>query len=150
MVQSPLQYSLQWMIWNNQQLPTLVEGVRNKLECLSLASLSSLVKSWWVRPDAYPKVEHLIGASLRQTHIPNWKDLTGTSTGILKAPNFLKRFSFSWCRFYINRRSRLECFTWQSFLAEPNIFEIGQEPPGTADRHCSGRGMTLSANITLG
>ncbi len=32
----------------------------NKLDCLSLASLSSLVECLWVRPGAsYPRVEHL-------------------------------------------------------------------------------------------
>ncbi len=30
-----------------------------KVECLSLASLFSLVKCWWVRSGAYPRVEHL-------------------------------------------------------------------------------------------
>jgi hypothetical protein len=33
-----------------------------KLERLSLASLSSLVKCLWVRPGAYPRLEHLEGA----------------------------------------------------------------------------------------
>jgi hypothetical protein len=36
----------------------------NKLECLSLASLSGLAYYLWVRPGAYPRVEHLKGASL--------------------------------------------------------------------------------------
>jgi hypothetical protein len=31
----------------------------NKLECLSLASLSILVQYLWVRPGAYPRAEHL-------------------------------------------------------------------------------------------
>jgi hypothetical protein len=35
--------------------------IENKLECLLLASLSSLVKRLWVRPGAYPRVEHLKG-----------------------------------------------------------------------------------------
>ncbi len=39
---------------------------RNKLECLSLASLSSLVYYLWVRPGAYPRVEHFKGASLKK------------------------------------------------------------------------------------
>ncbi len=38
---------------------------RNKLECLSLASLSILVLCLWVRPGAYLRVEHLKVASLR-------------------------------------------------------------------------------------
>jgi hypothetical protein len=42
----------------------VITDFRNKLECLSLASLSSLVKSLWVRLGAYPKVEHLKGYSL--------------------------------------------------------------------------------------
>jgi hypothetical protein len=33
-------------------------------ECLSMASFSSLVQCLWVRPGAYPRVEHLTGASL--------------------------------------------------------------------------------------
>ena len=37
-------------------------NVPNKLECLSLTRLSSLV---WVKPGAYPIVENLKGASLR-------------------------------------------------------------------------------------
>ncbi len=36
---------------------------RNKLERLSLASISSLVKRLWVRPRAYPRVEHLKGTN---------------------------------------------------------------------------------------
>ncbi len=36
----------------------------NKLECLSLASLSILVSCLWLRPGAYPKLEYLKGASL--------------------------------------------------------------------------------------
>jgi hypothetical protein len=39
--------------------------VKNKLECLSLAGLTSLVKCLWVRPGAYPREEYLKGASLR-------------------------------------------------------------------------------------
>jgi hypothetical protein len=39
----------------------------NELECLSLASLSSLL-------EAYRRVEHLMGASL------GWKGLSGTNT----------------------------------------------------------------------
>ncbi len=38
-----------------------------RLECLSLASLSSLVHCLWARPGAYPTVEHLKGGSLRKT-----------------------------------------------------------------------------------
>ena len=37
----------------------------NKLERLSLASIHSLVLCLWVRPGAYPIVEHLKGASLQ-------------------------------------------------------------------------------------
>jgi hypothetical protein len=36
----------------------------NKLVCLSLASLSSLVYCLWERPGAYTRVEYLKGASL--------------------------------------------------------------------------------------
>ncbi len=43
------------------------------LECLSLASLSSLVLCLCVRPGAYPKEEQLEGASLRQI---GWKGLS--------------------------------------------------------------------------
>jgi hypothetical protein len=35
----------------------------NKLEFLSLASLSSLLQFLWVRPGAYPRVEYQMGAS---------------------------------------------------------------------------------------
>jgi hypothetical protein len=38
---------------------------RNKLECLSLASLCNIVYLW-IRPGAYPKVELLKGAILEQ------------------------------------------------------------------------------------
>ncbi len=31
---------------------------------MSLASISSLVLCFWIRPEAYPKAEHLKGASL--------------------------------------------------------------------------------------
>jgi hypothetical protein len=36
----------------------------NKVECLFLAGFSSLPIYLWVRPGAYPRVEHLKGASL--------------------------------------------------------------------------------------
>jgi hypothetical protein len=42
---------------------------RNKLECLSLSRFSSLVLCLWVRPEAYPRVEHLKGASLLQKSV---------------------------------------------------------------------------------
>jgi hypothetical protein len=36
------------------------DGIHNtKLACLSLANLSSLVYSFWVRPGSYRRVEHL-------------------------------------------------------------------------------------------
>jgi hypothetical protein len=38
--------------------------ILNKIVCLSLASLSSLVQCLSVSPVAYPRVEHLKGASL--------------------------------------------------------------------------------------
>jgi hypothetical protein len=41
-------------------------NVCNKLECLSLADLSSLVSSLWVGPETYLRVECLKGVSLRQ------------------------------------------------------------------------------------
>jgi len=59
---------------------------RYKLECLFLASLSNLVQCLWVRSGAYPSVEHLKSASLRQTlalftNITlSWKGLPGTNT----------------------------------------------------------------------
>ncbi len=40
-------------------------NVHNKLECLFLTRLSSLVKCFSVRPGAYPGVEHLESATLR-------------------------------------------------------------------------------------
>jgi hypothetical protein len=58
---------------------------RKKLECLSLASFSSLVMCLWVRPGAYPRVEHL-GASLSlASALPantrlGWKVSPGTNT----------------------------------------------------------------------
>jgi len=58
---------------------------RNKIEHLSLASFSSLVKCLWVKPRAYPRVEHLKVASLGQAlALPanirrNWKSLSGTN-----------------------------------------------------------------------
>ncbi len=39
---------------------------RNKPECLSLASLSSLVKCLWVRPGAYPRVEPRVGSGVKK------------------------------------------------------------------------------------
>jgi hypothetical protein len=39
----------------------------DKLECLSLASLSSLVCCLWARPGAYPTVSRLKGGTLRKT-----------------------------------------------------------------------------------
>jgi len=53
---------------------------------LSLPSLSSLVLSLKIRPGAYPRVEHLKGASLRKAlALPanislGWKGLAGTTT----------------------------------------------------------------------
>jgi hypothetical protein len=58
----------------------------NKLECLSLARLSSLVYSLWARPGAYPRVEHLKGSSIGQAPILptnirlSWKGLAGANT----------------------------------------------------------------------
>ncbi len=43
---------LEWDTW-------LFTNFRNKLECLSQATLSSQVKCLWVRPGAYSRVEHL-------------------------------------------------------------------------------------------
>ncbi len=57
----------------------------NKQEYLSLASLSILVYCLWVRTGAYPRVEHLKGASLGYalalpTNIRlGWKGLPGTN-----------------------------------------------------------------------
>jgi len=57
-----------------------------KLECLSQAGLSSLVKCLWVRPSAHARVEHLKDASLSwaqalQANIAIvWKGLPGTNT----------------------------------------------------------------------
>ncbi len=59
-------------------------------QCLTLASLSSLVQCLWVRPGTYPKVEHLKGASLGQAPaLPTntrlgWKGLPGTNTSLLQ------------------------------------------------------------------
>ncbi len=56
------------------------------LECLSLATLPSLVLSLSVRPGAYPQVEHLQGPSLGQATAllanirQHWKGLLGTNT----------------------------------------------------------------------
>ncbi len=53
---------------------------------VSQTSLSSLVKYLWVRPGAYPRVEHLKGALLSQTQVSpanirlGWKGLPGTHT----------------------------------------------------------------------
>ncbi len=58
----------------------------NKLECLSLATISSLVYCLWVRPGAHPRVEHLKCSSLRKAlALPanirlGWKGLPGTNT----------------------------------------------------------------------
>jgi hypothetical protein len=48
----------------------------NKLECLLLAGLSSLVLCLWVRPGAFPKGEHLKG----HTH-KHWKRLDRPARG---------------------------------------------------------------------
>jgi hypothetical protein len=59
---------------------------RNKLECLSLASLSSLVRCLWARPGAYSRGEHQKGVSLRlapalpSSTILSWKGLQGANT----------------------------------------------------------------------
>jgi len=59
---------------------------RNKLECLSLASLSSLVYCLWDSPGFYPKVEHLKGYSmgLAPALLTNirlgWKGFPGANT----------------------------------------------------------------------
>ncbi len=44
-------------------------NVRDKFDCLSLAGLSGLVYCFWVRPGAYPRVEHLRRAAPR----PYWQ-----------------------------------------------------------------------------
>jgi hypothetical protein len=41
----------------------------DKIECSSEAGLSSLVKCFWVRPGAYPIVEHPKGISLGLTPV---------------------------------------------------------------------------------
>ncbi len=58
----------------------------NKREHLFLASLSNLVQCLWVRPGAYPRVEHLKGACYLGWHLalpanirPGWKGLPGTN-----------------------------------------------------------------------
>ncbi len=57
----------------------------NKLERLSLASLSSLVYGLWARPRAYPRVEHLKDSSigyalaLPTNNRLGWKGLPGTN-----------------------------------------------------------------------
>ncbi len=51
----------------------------NKLECLSVASLSSLVWCLWVRSGAYPKVEHLKGDS--QVRFALLKELNDKNVG---------------------------------------------------------------------
>jgi hypothetical protein len=43
-----------------------VTTFHKKLERFSLASLSSLVQCLWIRSGAYPRVEHLSGASFEQ------------------------------------------------------------------------------------
>jgi hypothetical protein len=61
-------------------------NVANKLECLFLASLFSLVSCLLVRPGVYLRVEHLQSASLTEAQaLPTtiklgWKGLQGTST----------------------------------------------------------------------
>ena len=61
----------------------VIYGFRNKLECFSLASLSSLV--YVCGPGAYPREEHMKGASLGQTlALPanirlGWKGLPRTN-----------------------------------------------------------------------
>jgi hypothetical protein len=42
---------------------------RNKLECLSLRSLSSLVYCLQAMPGAYPRLEHLEGSPLGQAPV---------------------------------------------------------------------------------
>ncbi len=42
-------------------------NVHNEIEFLSLAGLSILIKCVWVRPGAYPRVEHLKGDSIGLT-----------------------------------------------------------------------------------
>jgi hypothetical protein len=43
----------------------LLMNAHFKLECLSLEGLHGLVQCLWARPGAYPRTEHLQGASLK-------------------------------------------------------------------------------------
>ncbi len=43
---------------------SVIYEFRHKLECLSIASLYSLVYCLWARPGAYPIVKHLNGSSI--------------------------------------------------------------------------------------
>jgi hypothetical protein len=60
--------------------------VHNKLECFTLAGFLSLLKCFWVRAGAYPRVKHKNCASLGWALVlpPNiilgWRGLPGTNT----------------------------------------------------------------------
>ncbi len=59
---------------------------RNKLEYLSLSSLSSLVNCLWAGPGAYPRLQHLRGSSVEwalavsTNNRLGWKGFPGTNT----------------------------------------------------------------------
>ncbi len=73
----------------------------NKLERLSLASLFRIVYCWWVRLEAYPRVDYLKGASLGQalalpaTTRLGWKGLPRTNTLVYyRNPKIMAIISF--------------------------------------------------------
>ena len=83
----------------------------NKLECLSLASLSSLVYCLWARSGAYPRVEHLKNSSigLAQALPTNirlcWKSLLDTNTLA-----FNMKIRNLWTKMFYNIDNRGQCY----------------------------------------
>jgi hypothetical protein len=88
----------------------------NKVQCLSLESFFSLVQCLWVRPGAYPRVEHLKGASLR--YVPpackHWTRLEKLARD--KHSSFL-RISVNYCHNKFYSAAPGVFVPWQAFLA---------------------------------
>jgi hypothetical protein len=67
----------------------------NKLKCLSLTSLSSLVLCLQARPGAYPRGEYLKGAPLGQALDKlSWKSFAGTNSLAYFTSQFARKKKF--------------------------------------------------------
>ncbi len=76
-------------------------NVCNKLERLSQAGLSNLIKCFRARPGAYPRVEHLKGSSLVQALAFFHKHQTRQER-LARDKHLLRTFINYWCKMFYN------------------------------------------------